>query len=580
MAYAALGSNLKEVIAVGEKSQIWKRSKITEHARSLQTALLASTGNAEKKQALDAFTKFYIEVTSKLEQKGEAAADDAFVEAQDLLDEAMAQFDDANSQPKTQQRSKSGEEADETLTTCQKPLNEDDKERAKMVHFSDIAGMDEVKDQMRAFFIYPMRYSGMFKKSGNVLLYGPAGTGKTFFAKAAAAELKNVAFYAPTPDALLGKFEGETEKNMKKVFTCASYFLDVHPEFKKAIIFFDEFDALAAKRTGEDRSSVRKVTTLLQLMDGINSDKRISVLAATNYPSTLDEAILSRMNRRILIDLPDRASREFIIRSRLAANYNWPFESYMKIDVNNMRTTGGCYMANIRAFAACEDTEELKQMGFDPVKQLRKSQIQVDTGSTSGLFRATTKYRYTVSVNAEFIDDFVDLTGPRNDQETKDIVKRADDNEYAPNAIARFGYSSRDLDKIMDLVIASVALRSVTPHRDEAGNELPIKMREVKVSGASETYYVYDVKANDTNAECARDFEVTDIIEEKPCHKVVPTKGKDKLKVLQDIPSKSADRALTFDVRPSDFLEALTKHSSSVDEARYIDLKTKGESSS
>jgi SpoVK/Ycf46/Vps4 family AAA+-type ATPase len=200
---------------------------------------------------------------------------------------------------------------------CSPPLQPGD------ITFNKIAGLYGLKESLEKTYINPFKYPRLFKnKPKGILLYGIPGGGKTLIAKAATNQLPNVAFFAPTSGEIRGKYEGETEKNITSIFKCAER-ATCNKEYKNSIIFFDEFDSIAGRR-GEDASMTRSVNTLLQSMDGITSSENVSVLAATNFPDSIDEAILRRFTSRVFVDVPDLESIEYIIRYELAKQYSNP----------------------------------------------------------------------------------------------------------------------------------------------------------------------------------------------------------------------------------------------------------------
>lgn len=203
---------------------------------------------------------------------------------------------------------------DNSKLTCVAPV------RDTGVTFANLAGMEAEKRQVEDSFVLPFQYPMLFpQRTAGVLLYGPPGTGKTLLAKAMATELSRnhaganpALFFAPDPASLKGKFVGEVEAKITAVFTCARKALD-RGEAKYAIIFFDEFDSIAGRKNGEDHTMALSVNTLLQLLDGFGSDKRLSCIAATNYADRLEPAILRRFPVKIFVDLPTKAARERII---------------------------------------------------------------------------------------------------------------------------------------------------------------------------------------------------------------------------------------------------------------------------
>jgi SpoVK/Ycf46/Vps4 family AAA+-type ATPase len=140
------------------------------------------------------------------------------------------------------------------------------------------------------------------KPHKGILLYGPPGCGKTMIAKAIANEI-NAHFIAIKGPELLNKYLGESEANLRKVF------LDAR-EKQPAIIFFDEIDAVAQKRSSNEslRSESRFVTQLLSLMDGIEDYGKVCVIASTNRHEFLDDALLrpGRFDYNIYIDKPTK----------------------------------------------------------------------------------------------------------------------------------------------------------------------------------------------------------------------------------------------------------------------------------
>ena len=197
-------------------------------------------------------------------------------------------------------------------------------EKGDCLTFIDVIGLHNEKKILRTSFLNPLTYPNIYPKLGNgILFYGFPGTGKTFIAKAAVNQLQmenkniSVLFFTPTGAELKGKFVGETEKNIKKIFSCASKKADeceanqTDNNKKKyiSIIFIDEFDSIAGSRD-DDPSGLKAnaVNTLLQMMDGISSYSNVSVIAVTNYPWKLDTAILRRFDRQILFSLSDSNS--------------------------------------------------------------------------------------------------------------------------------------------------------------------------------------------------------------------------------------------------------------------------------
>ncbi|KAJ1457619.1 P-loop containing nucleoside triphosphate hydrolase protein [Pelagophyceae sp. CCMP2097] len=191
------------------------------------------------------------------------------------------------------------------------------------VTFDSIGGLDQAKAALREAITFPLKYPELYAEGvaagavKGVLLFGPPGTGKTLLAKAVATE-GGAAFLAVDASTIEDKWLGESEKNAKAVFALAR-------RLAPCVIFIDEIDSLLASReSGDDTAhgtltSVK--TTLMQEWDGLRtSGERVVVIGSTNRPFDLDEAVLRRMPRRILVDLPDAATREAILGVALRGN--------------------------------------------------------------------------------------------------------------------------------------------------------------------------------------------------------------------------------------------------------------------
>lgn len=185
------------------------------------------------------------------------------------------------------------------------------------INFSDVAGLDDVKKSIRTRVILPMEkpelYSKYKKKSGGgMLLYGPPGTGKTMIAKAIASEV-GAKFYSIKCSDIVSKWFGEAENNIKSLFETAR-------AEKRAIIFFDEMEALGTKRGGDSSVMNRIVPELLSQIQGFDEYKsNLLVLGATNRPWDIDKALLrsGRFDELLYIPLPDFKARKFIIKKSL-----------------------------------------------------------------------------------------------------------------------------------------------------------------------------------------------------------------------------------------------------------------------
>ncbi|KAI8608049.1 P-loop containing nucleoside triphosphate hydrolase protein [Chytriomyces sp. MP71] len=185
------------------------------------------------------------------------------------------------------------------------------------IHWEDIAGLTTSKRLVRESVVYPMRFpnlfTGILSPWKGLLLYGPPGTGKTLLAKAVATECKTT-FFNISASSIVSKWRGDSEKLVRVLFELARY-------HAPSTIFIDEIEAIMGHRTSdgaEHEGSRRMKTELLIQMDGLNKTTScVFLLAATNLPWDLDVAMLRRLEKRILIDLPDEPARANMFRINL-----------------------------------------------------------------------------------------------------------------------------------------------------------------------------------------------------------------------------------------------------------------------
>jgi transitional endoplasmic reticulum ATPase len=186
--------------------------------------------------------------------------------------------------------------------------------RAPAVSYEDIGGLEREVARVREMVELPLKYSRIFERLGilapkGVLLYGPPGTGKTLLARAVAAESRVHFIHLNGPE-IMRKFYGESEAKLREVFEEAA-------RHAPAILFIDEIDAVAPKRT-EVAGEVEKrvVAQLLSLMDGFVARGQVIVIGATNIPEVLDPALRrpGRFDREIEIGVPNTQARLQILR--------------------------------------------------------------------------------------------------------------------------------------------------------------------------------------------------------------------------------------------------------------------------
>ena len=181
------------------------------------------------------------------------------------------------------------------------------------VNYDDVGGMGDTIRQLREMVELPLRYPELFTRLGvdppkGVLLHGPPGTGKTRLAQAVANESEAEFFIINGPE-IMGSAYGESEKRLREVFEEAT-------RAAPSIVFIDEIDSIAPKRSEvHGEAEKRLVAQLLTLMDGLDARSNLVVIAATNRPDAIDEALRrpGRFDREIVIGVPDESGRREIL---------------------------------------------------------------------------------------------------------------------------------------------------------------------------------------------------------------------------------------------------------------------------
>ncbi|WP_265528464.1 CDC48 family AAA ATPase [Sphingomicrobium marinum] len=221
------------------------------------------------------------------------------------------------------------------------------------VTYDDLGGMSGTIDGLREMVELPLRHPELFQRLGvdppkGVLLHGPPGTGKTMLARAVANESDAKFFHIAGPE-VMGSGYGESEKKLRQLFEEAA-------KEAPSIIFIDEIDSIAPKRdrvAGE--AEKRLVAQLLTLMDGVEPRQNTVIIAATNRPEAIDEALRrpGRFDREIVIGVPDENGRReiFGIHTR-----GMPLGEDVDLDALSKRTHGfvGADVAALTREAALE----------------------------------------------------------------------------------------------------------------------------------------------------------------------------------------------------------------------------------
>lgn len=184
------------------------------------------------------------------------------------------------------------------------------------VTFDDIIGLDDLKQRIRRFvvkFKHPeevAKWKGA-KLGDRMILYGPPGTGKTMFARAVAHEI-DADFYLVKGSNLLDKWVGESQKNVSRLFE------EVRAS-RRAVVFLDEIDGILSSRGSSSTVRDGVVSEFLQEMEGISSpNTSVLFIGATNLPSELDDAVISRFGAMFYVPLPDYQSRLVLLQRGFA----------------------------------------------------------------------------------------------------------------------------------------------------------------------------------------------------------------------------------------------------------------------
>jgi AAA+ superfamily predicted ATPase len=183
------------------------------------------------------------------------------------------------------------------------------------IKFSDVGGMELVKEEVRMKIVLPLQQPELFKAygkkiGGGILMYGPPGCGKTYLARATAGEV-SASFLAVGISDVLDMWIGQSERNLHSIFEQAR-------THRPCVLFFDEVDALGANRTDMLKSGGRQIINqFLSELDGVaSSNEGVLILAATNAPWHLDPAFRrpGRFDRILFVPPPDQNARAAILR--------------------------------------------------------------------------------------------------------------------------------------------------------------------------------------------------------------------------------------------------------------------------
>ncbi|XP_065207889.1 spastin isoform X2 [Planococcus citri] len=193
-------------------------------------------------------------------------------------------------------------------------------EESPSVKWEDIAGQEVAKQALREIVILPAQhpelFTGLRTPARGLLLFGPPGNGKTLLARGVATAC-DMTFFNISAASVTSKYVGESEKLVRALFALAR-------KLQPSIIFVDEVDSFLTKRGNDESEASRRLKTeFLIEFDGVSSnpEHRLLVMAATNRPYELDDAVLRRFSKRIYVALPDHDMRKGLLK-RLLDNNN------------------------------------------------------------------------------------------------------------------------------------------------------------------------------------------------------------------------------------------------------------------
>ncbi|XP_057969827.1 katanin p60 ATPase-containing subunit A1 isoform X2 [Malania oleifera] len=282
-------------------------------------------------------------------------------------------------------------------------LERDVLETSPGVRWDDVAGLSEAKRLLEEAVVLPLwmpeYFQGIRRPWKGVLMFGPPGTGKTLLAKAVATEC-GTTFFNVSSATLASKWRGESERMVRCLF-------DLARAYAPSTIFIDEIDSLCNARgaSGEHESSRRVKSELLVQVDGVNnsstgedgSRKIVMVLAATNFPWDIDEALRRRLEKRIYIPLPNFESRKELIRINLKT-----VEVAPDVNIDNVarRTEGysGDDLTNVCRDASLNGMRrKIAGKTRDEIKNMSKDEISNDPVAMCDFEEALTKVQRSVS---------------------------------------------------------------------------------------------------------------------------------------------------------------------------------------
>jgi SpoVK/Ycf46/Vps4 family AAA+-type ATPase len=400
------------------------------------------------------------------------------------------------------------------------------------VTFKSIKGNEKAKKTLQESYIKPFYYTKLFPiKTKGIILYGPPGTGKTLLAKACARELKNrVHFFSESATTMTSSYKGRSSKMISRLFSDAKALAESNDNNKnRSIIFLDEFDAIARSR--DQGGSTEIVTTLLQEMDGFGDNSSVSVIAATNYPWTIDDAILSRFTSKIFCDLPSHDAVVGIMQHHMAKNL---FIPRLVCGMNKQCNTNN---SERQGFLSLLQQQIQKSCGIN-----LKIKCEPDCKNKS----AEEKYEYFYCIfdKKQLQEIATQLVTTKETYEYINRLQKKDEIEIDMSKL-NFGRSGRDISRIIDKAINLAAEDAL---KRNIWYDTDIKMSD-KDCRESKTIIISIVNNDDGNLT--------------------------KNKIITELKDEHKTRCYNFIICPNHIQQAINEVNSSLNSKLYLELLTR-----
>ncbi|XP_063432770.1 katanin p60 ATPase-containing subunit A-like 2 isoform X3 [Mytilus trossulus] len=276
------------------------------------------------------------------------------------------------------------------------------------VKWDDIIGLDHAKRLSKEAVVYPIKYPQLFRGIlspwKGLLLYGPPGTGKTLLAKAIATEC-HTTFFNISATSIVSKWRGDSEKLVRVLFEMARF-------YAPSTIFIDELEAIMSQRgsqggTSEHEGSRRMKTELLVQMDGLaKTDDLVFLLAASNLPWELDQAMLRRLEKRIIVDLPTLEARKAMFKFHLPSVVmpkEGGLELLSNVDYDVLAARTEYYSGSDLKLVCKEAAMRPVRKIFDALEKNEPGELhlRLDTITTTDVLKAIERTRPSASINKE-----------------------------------------------------------------------------------------------------------------------------------------------------------------------------------